>query len=544
MFGIRNGLSLCHEHHNRDHQQQEQDHDQSHDQQHHQRDPYSLSPSSAGGPSSSSAPSVTFCFGGGIIGPKGVVNLLTITPPSSSNHRLSNISNNDLFVPILDHTDHIESSNDDEDEDEDEDEADEEERDVDEFEDGNDIQFDELDLQYEDEYHHDIVDNEFETCSYIYEIDPALAVEKNGTFLRDTDEVSEVTMKAFDGHEQSGRRRHRQRRRLLSMKRFGRGITNRLSWRGSLSSSRQPEKAPASPSSSPPPVPGIDKVETRDENNITTSTNNKSVTQSSSSTCSILLIDPDSRQFEIVESPYTPNVSSCDEMLELPSLRSGSKSFRIRFQQYVGLVLFHLHTDEDGNTDVIDLETTFNPGQTIPYLQQHQATMWRRQQPQQKQTPTNTTSTPKHEDLMLNISSWFSKKSFSSSASEELLKVVSKSSHDSPSQSQHKSLSPTASCPHTPTTVGTTIVIPSSATPPEPAKLNGLITTKRIRTGFGRIGDGIGEGTGNVPNQNNNPGVVPLLVAIPNGLPTDEVKELAQNLLSFPQVVSTLIKKY
>mmetsp|Transcript_1024 Transcript_1024/g.2219 ORF Transcript_1024/g.2219 Transcript_1024/m.2219 type:complete len:541 (-) Transcript_1024:37-1659(-) len=540
MFGIRNGLSLCHEHHNRDHQQQEQDHDQSHDQQHHQRDPYSLSPSSAGGPSSSSAPSsstLPFCFGGGIIGPKGVVNLLTITPPSSSNHHLCNINNNDLFVPILDHTDHIESSSND-----DENEDDEEERGVDEF--GNDIQFDELDLQYEDEHHHGIVDNEFETCSYIYEINPALAVEKNGTFLRDTDEVSEVTMKTFDGHEQKGRRLHRQRRRLLSMKRFGRGITNRLSWRGSLSSSRQPEKAPASPSSSPPPVPGIDKVETRDENNITTSTNNKSVTQSSSSTCSILLIDPDSRQFEIVESPYTPNVSSCDEMLELPSLRSGSKSFRIRFQQYVGLVLFHLHTDEDGNTDVIDLETTFNPGQTIPYLQQHQATMWRRQQPQQKQTPTNTTSTPKHEDLMLNISSWFSKKSFSSSASEELLKVVSKSSHDSPSQSQHKSLSPTASCPHTPTTVGTTIVIPSSATPPEPAKLNGLITTKRIRTGFGRIGDGIGEGTGNVPNQNNNPGVVPLLVAIPNGLPTDEVKELAQNLLSFPQVVSTLIKKY
>ena len=537
MFGIRNGLSLCHDHHNRDQQQQEQDHGG--DQQQQQRDPYSLSPSSAGGapPSSApSSPSLPFCFGGGIIGSKGVVNLLTMPPPSPSN-RLSNINNNDLFVPVLDHPDRIQSSSDNKDQ------YDEEERDVDECEDGNDVQFDELDLQYENEHHQDNVDNEFETCSYIYEIDPALAAEKNGTFLRDSDEVSELTMKAFDGHDkQNGRRRHGQRRRLLSMKRFGRGITNRLPWRGSSSSSRQLEKVPASPSPYSP-VPGIDKVETRDENDITASPNNKSVTQSPSSTCSILLIDPDSRQFEIVESPYTPNVSSCDEMLELPSLRSSSKSFRIRFQQYVGLVLFHLHTDDDGNTDVVDLDTIFSPGQTIPYLQQHQATTWRRQQHQQKkETPTHTISTPKHEELMLNISSWFSKKSFSSSASDEILKIVSKSSHDSPLQSQHKSPSPTASCPQTPTTVGTTIMIPSSVTPPEPAKLHGLTTTKRIRNGFGRLGGSGGEGTGKISNQNNNSGVVPLLVAIPNGLPTDEVKELAQNLLSFPQVLSTLIK--
>jgi hypothetical protein len=70
----------------------------------------------------------------------------------------------------------------------------------------------------------------------------------------------------------------------------------------------------------------------------------------------------------------------------------------------------------------------------------------------------------------------------------------------------------------------------------ETAVENKAINKKKNTDQLNDVCSGNGKGSGGT-------NVIPLLVAVPNQMPVSEVKELAQNLLSFPRVVSTLNKR-
>lgn len=552
MLGIRNGPSICHleqqQQYARDEKQQQQQNHHHHrrrqQEQGHNSDPYNIDQRTPSSPMN--------CCGGvgahdsdgdgekrtglaGIIS-QGVLHLMLPSLSSTSK---------DLFVPVLEltyqtKTETIASNNDDKSSSNDNSFISHSQNDtfmtnnrMDDHQNGKDFGDDEKERYAGDD--HDLhaadvfITDDFDDCSFIYEIDPLLAVNSDGQSDKVSDDVSDITTMTLGPKY----------RRIISIssrsssiigKRLGqvvpfRGINRRiLQW---MSISRHPAVEMPSPqptsSSLSSSLSDLGEVVISGENRDNGDTNTNEYPMKPS--CSILLIDANSRQFEIVEAPYIPNVSSCDDILELPSLRSNSKSYRIRFQQYVGLALFYLCTDEDGNTDVLDLGKMFHPGQILPYLQQ-QPSLW---QSQESRRPCKMTSGVKSKhpvsggDVVqpflsssspsalptssrMKKMSWISKKYFSSSSRE--LKV---------------------SCPPTPTTVGTTILM-------ETAVENKAINKKKNTDQLNDVCSGNGKGSGGT-------NVIPLLVAVPNQMPVSEVKELAQNLLSFPRVVSTLNKR-
>jgi hypothetical protein len=456
------------------------------------------------------------------------------------NHQqaLSSSSNrNDLFVPIL-HADDSNNNNSKivastEEKDQVVDDKEREEGPENDENDGDDDDFDPDNTPHSQAKN----DDEFDNCSFIYEIDPARYASTSVDNMKDGDDFSEVTMmlssrqhplSSFGGRNTS--KTNIAKRIVQQVVPFRGMITRRLSrWK----SSRHPTTPPSSSSLSSSSLlssaskkkKGLEDGRRFSASSDDSNNNNNDSTQSSSSSsspsCAILLIDAKGRQFEIVEAAYQPNLSSCDDLLELPSKRSNSKSYRIRFQQYVGLALLHLCTDEDGNMDVLDLNTTFHPGQILPSLVDSTSSSSRHprninhgfkqlhQQQNEGAGPaagvSSSSSTP------FRTMSWLSSIS-SSSLQFGQLKRTESSGGKSDSNAAVVMTSPT-SCPQTPTTVGTTIVVTD---------------------------DENNNGNNNINICRPSPLVIPLLVAIPDQLPESETKELAHNLLSFPQVVSTL----